>query len=129
MPENVRIDKFLWAVRIFKTRADAAQACAGGKVQLNGYNAKPSKAVNPGDTLSVRKGTALFSYKVLGLTEHRIGASLVPQYLLDCTPETEKEKLRAPMMAAVPQRDRGAGRPTKKERRMMGALLSFLEED
>jgi ribosome-associated heat shock protein Hsp15 len=129
MPENLRIDKYLWAVRIFKTRTDAAQACTAGKVQVNGYNAKPSKTVNPGDLLAVRKGIALFSYKVLGLTEHRIGAALVPQFLEDCTPEEEKEKFRSPMLAAVPQRDRGAGRPTKKERRMMGALLSFLEED
>lgn len=112
-----RIDKYLWAIRAFKTRSDATDACKGGKVKVGGVNAKPSKEVKPGDVIQVKKGTVTYSYKVLQPLEHRVGAKLVPEYALNLTPEAELEKLRAPVETFFITRDRGAGRPTKKDRR------------
>ena len=114
---DTRIDKFLWAIRAFKTRTDATDACKGGKVKIGGVNAKPSKEVKPGDILQVRKGTLTFTYKVLQPLERRVGAKLVPQYAENLTPASELEKLRAPVETFFVARDRGAGRPTKKDRR------------
>jgi ribosome-associated heat shock protein Hsp15 len=114
---DTRIDKYLWAIRAFKTRTDATEACKGGKVKIAGVNAKPSKEVKPGDILQVKKGTVTFTYKVLQPLERRVGAKLVPEYALNLTPESELEKLRAPVETFFITRDRGAGRPTKKDRR------------
>ena len=114
-----RIDKYLWAIRVFKTRTDATEACKGGKVKVDGVNAKPSKEVKPGDILQVRKGSVTFTYKVLQPLEKRVGAKLVPDYAENLTPESELEKLHAPVETFFVTRDRGAGRPTKKERREM----------
>ena len=125
--DSVRLDKYLWAIRVFKTRSEATDACNGNKVKLNGVNAKPSKAVKAGDRIEVRKASVLFSYKVLGLTESRMGAALVPQYADNLTPESELEKLHAPRETIVLRRDRGAGRPTKKDRRQLDALLDDLD--
>lgn len=125
--ESVRLDKYLWAIRVFKTRSDAIDACNGNKVRLSGVPAKPSKAVKPGDTIEVRKGSALFTYKVLQLTESRMGAGLVPQYAENLTPDSELEKLHAPKETIVLQRDRGAGRPTKKDRRQLDELMDNLD--
>jgi len=125
--DSVRLDKYLWAIRVFKTRSEAADACNGNKVKLNGVNAKPSKAVKAGDVIEVRKASVLFSYKVLALTESRMGAALVPQYADNLTPESELEKLHAPRETIVLQRDRGTGRPTKKDRRQLDALLDDLD--
>ena len=112
-----RIDKYLWAIRAFKTRSDATDACKGGKVKVGGVNAKPSKEVKPGDVIQVKKGTVTYTYKVLQPLERRVGAKLVPEYALNLTPEAELEKLRAPVETFFITRDRGAGRPTKKDRR------------
>lgn len=127
--EGVRIDKYLWAIRVYKTRSEAADACNGGKVKLNGTNAKASKTVKPGDALEVHKGPARFSYKVLQLTEHRMGAQLVPQFADNLTPQSELDKLRAPIETIVLMRDRGTGRPTKKERRDLDALIDSFDFD
>ena len=123
MSENVRIDKYLWAIRAFKTRSEAADACNGNKVRIDGTNAKASKAVKPGNLITVRKGPVQYSYRVLQLTESRMGASLVPQYAENLTPESELSKLRAPVETMFLKRDRGTGRPTKKERRVLDALM------
>ena len=123
MTENVRIDKYLWAIRAFKTRSEAAEACNGNKVQIDGTNAKASKAVKPGNLITVRKGPVQYSYRVLQLTESRMGASLVPQYAENLTPESELSKLHAPVETMFLKRDRGTGRPTKKERRVLDALM------
>ncbi len=125
--ESVRLDKYLWAIRVFKTRSDAADACNGNKVKLNSTAAKPSKAVKCGDILEVRRGSAILSYKVLQLTESRMGAALVPQYAEDRTPESELEKLHAPRETIVFQRDKGSGRPTKKDRRQLDGLMDNLD--
>ena len=114
---DARIDKFLWAIRAFKTRTDATDACKGGKVKIAGANVKPSKEVKPGDVLTVKKGSVTYTYKVLQPLERRVGAKLVPEYALNLTPAAELEKLRAPVETFFITRDRGAGRPTKKDRR------------
>ena len=114
---QARIDKYLWAIRAFKTRTDATDACKGGKVKVAGVNAKPSKEVKPGDVLTVKKGSVTYTYKVLQPLERRVGAKLVPEFALNLTPEAELEKLRAPVETFFITRDRGAGRPTKKDRR------------
>ena len=114
-----RIDKYLWAIRAFKTRSDATEACKGGKVKIAGVNAKPSKEVKPGDVIQVRKGTIVFTYQVLKALEHRVGAKLVPDYAENLTPQAELDKLRAPVETFFITRERGAGRPTKKDRREM----------
>ena len=120
---GVRVDTWLWAVRVFKTRSDAAEACRTGKVTINGAEAKPSKELKEGDILTVKKVPIMrYSYKVLGLVERRLPAKDVPTYCLDITPQEELDKLNAPKETFFVVRDRGAGRPTKKERRDMDAL-------
>ncbi len=114
-----RIDKYLWAIRAFKTRSDATDACKGGRVKVAGVNAKPSKEVRSGDIVQVRKGAVLYTYKVLKPLEHRVGAKLVPDYAENLTPQAELDKLRAPVETFFITRDRGTGRPTKKDRREM----------
>ena len=116
-PGPVRIDKYLWAIRVFKTRSDATDACKGGKVRVGDSPAKPSKLVAPGDKISVRKGSVTYLYKVLQPLEHRLGAKLVPEYAENLTDPAELEKLRAPVESFFLRRDRGMGRPTKKDRR------------
>ena len=126
--DSVRIDKYLWAVRLYKTRSEATDACNGNKVRINGTVSKPSKAVKIGDTVEVHKGLAVLSYKVLQLSENRMGAQLVPEYAEDKTPESERAKLHAPKETVVLRRDKGAGRPTKKDRRTLDALREMLDE-
>lgn len=125
--DSVRIDKFLWAVRLYKTRSEATDACNGNKVRVNSAVAKPSKAVKIGDVVEVHKGPAVLSYKVLQLSENRMGAQLVPDYAEDLTPESEREKFHAPRETIVLRRDKGSGRPTKKDRRELDALMELLD--
>ena len=124
---EVRVDKYLWAIRAFKTRSEAADACKGGKVKLDNVNAKPSKAVQAGDVLHVRKGAITYIYKVVQPTEHRVGAKLVPQFAENITPAAELEKLRAPVETFFLTRDRGAGRPTKKDRREIEQIWDAID--
>ena len=128
--ESTRIDKYLWAVRLFKTRGEATEACKGNKVTVNGADVKPSKEVRPGDILTVRKGSVHFTYRVTALLEKRVGAREVEKYAENLTPESELAKLQAPVETFFIRRDRGTGRPTKKERREMDSLYdSFFGED
>ena len=126
MADSTRIDKFLWSIRVFKTRADATEACKGGKVTVNGQDAKPSKEVKGGDVISVRKGAIHYTYKVLLPIEKRQGAKEVEKYAQNLTPESEMKKMNAPVETFFVKRDRGAGRPTKKERREMDGLYDSL---
>ena len=128
MSDSVRIDKFVWAIRLFKTRSDATEACIGNKVQLNGVPVKPAKTVKTGDIVSVRKGAVQFTYKVLQPAEQRMGAKLVPEFAENLTPQEELDKLKAPVETFFVRRDRGTGRPTKKERRDMDALWAGFDE-
>ena len=127
MADSVRIDKFVWAIRLYKTRSEATEACNGNKVQLNGAPVKASKPVKVGDTVSVRKGVALFTFKVLQIAEQRMGAQKGPEYAENLTPQSELDKLHAPHETFFVRRDRGTGRPTKKDRREMEALWDSLE--
>lgn len=127
--EEVRIDKYLWAIRVYKTRTEATDACKGGKVRVNGADTKPSKPVKVGDTIVARKGPVVYTYKVLQLIDKRQGAKLVPDYAENQTSAEELAKLRAPVETFFLKRDRGAGRPTKKDRRQMEDLWSTLEFD
>ena len=124
---EVRIDKYLWAIRVFKTRTEATEACNGGKVKISGVNAKPSKNVQPGDIISVRKGAVNFEYRVIQPLDKRVGAKLVPDYAENLTPQEELDKMRAPVETFFVTRDRGAGRPTKKDRREIEQLWDSLD--
>jgi ribosome-associated heat shock protein Hsp15 len=122
MPEETRIDKFLWAIRVFKTRTEATEACKGGKIRINDVEAKPSRTVKAGDSVVVRRGAAHFTYKVIVPIDKRQGAQAVPLYATNLTPESEIEKLRTPKETFFVQRDPGSGRPTKKDRRQLEQL-------
>ena len=126
--DEPRIDKYLWAIRVFKTRSEATEACKGGKVKVAGIPAKPSRAIQAGEVIQVRKGIVTYTYKVLRPLENRVGAKLVPDYAENLTPEAELEKLKAPVESFFVTRDRGAGRPTKKDRRAMEQLWDALDE-
>ena len=119
MADTERIDKLLWAIRVFKTRTEATDACKGGKVKIAGVNAKPSRLVKPGETIEIRKGAVQYTYRIIASTSHRVGARLVPEYAENLTPQSEIDKLRAPVETFFLKRDRGWGRPTKKDRRSM----------
>lgn len=126
----VRIDKFLWAIRVYKTRTEASDACRGGKVTMGGAVVKPSREVKADDVICVRKGQVLYTYRVLMPLEKRVGAKDVPAHAENLTPQHELDKLRAPVETFFIRRDRGTGRPTKKERREMDLLYgSFFVDD
>ena len=126
--DSIRIDKYIWAIRLYKTRSEASDACNGNKDRINSSTAKPSKAVKVGDVIEVHKGAATLTYKVLQLSENRMGAQLVPDYAQDLTPESERAKMHAPKETIILHRDRGSGRPTKKERRELDALRDMLDQ-
>ena len=115
--ENVRIDKWLWAVRIFKTRSLAAEACRAGHVSIAGQPVKPSRSVRPCDVIVARTGEITRTVKVRELIDRRVGAKIVNQYLEDQTPASEYQKPREKNFLPVPLRGKGEGRPTKKDRR------------
>lgn len=120
---EARIDKWLWSVRIFKTRTIAAEACKKGRITINGVNAKPSKTVHEGDTVQVRKPPVTYSFKVLQAIENRVGAKLVPQMMENITPRDQYELLEMNRIGGFVQRAAGLGRPTKKDRREMDDFL------
>ena len=117
MNEHVRVDKWLWAVRLFKTRSLASEACRKGGVKVNGAEVKPSRELHVNDVVSVRKNPVTYQYKVIALTEKRMGAKLVPGFMEDITPPGELEILEMQKYMKWSERDRGTGRPTKKDRR------------
>ena len=129
---EIRLDKYLWAVRVFKTRSDAADAIRNNRVLVNDAYAKPSREVKEGDIISVKRMPVTYSYKVLALVSSRQGAKNVPQYCLNITPQEELDKLTVPRETIFVFRERGTGRPTKKERREIDALMDgfyFDEEE
>lgn len=129
MAEEVRIDKYLWSIRVYKTRSDATDACKGGKIRINGADIKPSRNVRSGDVITVRKGAVTYTYRVISPIDKRQGAKLVSEYAENLTPQEELDKLRAPVETFFLKRDRGSGRPTKKERRQMDSLWDALSLD
>lgn len=114
---EVRIDKWMWATRIFKTRSVAADACKKGRVMMSGVAVKPSRMVKVGDVIQVRKPPVTFSFKVLELAQNRMGAKLVPQYMENVTPPEQYEILEMNRISGFVNRAKGLGRPTKKDRR------------
>lgn len=126
---TVRLDKWLWAVRIFKTRSDAADACRTNKVLVNGSYVKPSREVRVGDTVTVKKMPVVYSYRVVALVSSRQPAKEVPNYAENLTPQEELDKLFVPKLTIFVQRDRGTGRPTKRERREIDSLMDEIYYD
>ena len=121
---EVRVDKYLWAMRIYKTRSIATDACKCGRVKMNGTEVKPSRAFHVGDIFTVRKGPITYTYRILQLANNRLGAKMVPEYLQDITPKEQLELLELARFAAQSGRDRGTGRPTKKDRREIEQFFS-----
>ena len=117
MSEGIRIDKWLWAVRIFKTRSMASDYCKSAKVIIDGVSVKPSRIIHLDEVVSVKRPPAIYSYKVKGLISKRVSASLAAKHVENITPQSELDKLSQIQESAFFVRERGAGRPTKKERR------------
>ncbi|MBM3834410.1 MAG: RNA-binding S4 domain-containing protein [Verrucomicrobia bacterium] len=121
--DAVRIDKWLWAVRVFKTRTLASEACKAGHVQILGQAIKPSREIRANEVIAIKIGIMTKTLKVVGVIDKRVGAKLVPQHAEDQTPASEYEKLKEQSQQPVFVRPAGFGRPTKKERRAIGRLF------
>lgn len=121
---EVRIDKWLWAVRVFKTRTVATDACKKGRVMVDDVVVKPSRTVKPGDVVKVRKPPVTYSFKVLQVTQNRLGAKLVPEYLENVTPASELHLLDVVKISGFVDRRKGLGRPTKREGRKLEEFTS-----
>jgi ribosome-associated heat shock protein Hsp15 len=134
---EARLDKWLWAARIFKTRTMAADACKNGRVMIDGVKMKPSRMIKEGDVLQVRKPPVTYSFKVLKAIQNRVGAKLVPEVLENVTTPDQYELLEMNRISGFVGRARGTGRPTKKERRELDDFVQpaffgdfdFLEDD
>ncbi len=124
MSEVARIDKWLWAARIFKTRSVAADACKNGRVKIGGINVKPSHTIKAGEVVSVKKSPVVYSFKVLKAIEQRVGAKLLPEIYENVTEAKQYELLEMSRISGFVDRARGTGRPTKKERRALDAFAA-----
>ena len=122
MADSARIDKWLWASRIFKTRSIAADACKNGRVTIGGVNVKPSRPLKAGEVVSVKKPPITYSFRVLKCIEQRVGAKLVPEIYENVTDPKQYELLEMSRISGFIDRQRGTGRPTKKDRRAMEAF-------
>ena len=125
MEEVARIDKWLWAARIFKTRSIAADACKNGRVTIGGVNVKPSHVIKVGETVSVRKPPITYSFRILKTIEQRVGAKLLPEIYENVTSPDQYELLEMNRISGFVDRARGTGRPTKKDRRAMDAFFNI----
>jgi ribosome-associated heat shock protein Hsp15 len=126
--KTVRIDKFLWSVRLYKTRSIATDECRKGRIFIDNIQVKPSRLVGAGEIILVKKPPVNYTYRIIEPIENRVSAKLVEQYMLDLTPDEEKVKLDVKQSAGVIFRDKGTGRPTKKERRLIDKLKEDLSE-
>lgn len=122
---EVRIDKWLWAMRVFKTRTIATDACKKGRVSMGGTVVKPSRLIKVGDVVDVRKPPITYTFRVVGLTENRLGAKLVPDYLENLTPQSQYDLLEMTRISGFVDRRKGLGRPTKRDGR---EISRFKEE-
>lgn len=129
MKTEVRIDKWMWAVRLFKTRSIASEACKKGKILIQNTVVKPSRNVKVGDVICIRRNPVLFSFKVLALTENRMNAKLVNEFVENVTTPDQLELIELGKLAAQNGRDRGTGRPTKKERRDLDEFIEPVYSD
>lgn len=125
MNASVRIDKWLWSVRVYKTRNQAADACRAGKIKMDGIAVKPSRDVKPGDVIEISMAPIKKTLEVIEPIKNRVGAKLVPQFANDLTPQAEYDKLKLINEMNFEHRDRGTGRPTKKQRR----LIDYLKDE
>ncbi len=121
--EEVRIDKWLWAVRVFKTRTQAVEACKKGRVTMKDVTVKPSRTVKVGDEISVKKPPITYTFRVLALAENRMGAKLVPNFLENITPQEQYDILEMSRISGFVARSKGMGRPTKREGRDLKAFI------
>lgn len=129
MSKEVRIDKWIWAMRIFKTRTIAAEACKKGRVMIGDVAVKPSRTVKPGDIVSVRKPPVTYSFRVKAVTENRLGAKLVPDYMENITPQSQLDLLDVIKISGFIDRRKGLGRPTKREGRQLEEFTSQVFDD
>lgn len=121
--EEVRIDKWLWAVRIFKTRTLAVEACKKGRIEIGGVTVKPARMVRAGDEISVRKSPITYTFRVLAVAENRMGAKLVPEYMENITSKEQYDILEMSRISGFVARSKGLGRPTKREGRDLKAFV------
>ena len=135
---EVRIDKWLWAMRIFKTRTVATEACKKGRVLMGGVAVKPSRTIKEGDIINVRKPPVTYSFRVKALAQNRLGARLVPEYMENITPKSELDLLDVVRISGFIDRRKGLGRPTNREGRDLAEFtesmsdgwdLDFLDDD
>jgi len=126
---SCRLDKFVWCVRLTKTRTLATELVQKGKIRLNNASAKPSKDVKIGDIVSIVRNNATFSYKIKDLLDRRVGAKLVPDYLIDVTDPAEVEKFREYQAAQSVYREYGTGRPSRKDRDSFESFFEWLEDE
>lgn len=125
---EVRIDKWLWAMRIFKTRTIATEACKKGRVYVGDALAKPSRTIKVGDIVKVRKPPVTYSFRVLALTQNRLGAKLVPEYMENITPKSELDLLEIVKISGFIDRRKGLGRPTKREGRELAEFTKSMSD-
>ncbi|MEA1887898.1 MAG: RNA-binding S4 domain-containing protein [Bacteroidota bacterium] len=123
--EDQRIDKFLWSVRIYKTRSIATGACKKGRIIIYDMQVKPARLVTPGEIIKVKKPPVLYTYSIKEIPPSRVSAKMVNDYIEDLTPEEEKIKLDMKQKTRARYRYKGSGRPTKKERRDLDKLMDF----
>ena len=126
---EARIDKWLWAARIFKTRSLAADACKSGRITLNGVQVKPSRTVKEGDEVGVKKSPVTYTFRVKQAIEKRVGAKLLPDILEDITTPEQYESLEMQRSSGFVGRAKGTGRPTKKDRRALDDFAQNASED
>ncbi len=126
--KSIRIDKFLWSVRVYKTRSIASDACRKGRIIINNIQVKPSRVITNDEIIIVKKPPVVYTYKVIEPIENRVSAKLVDQYVQDLTSDEEKAKLNIKTIVISGIRDKGSGRPTKKERRLIDKLQDGLPD-
>ena len=132
MNSEARIDKWLWAARVYKTRTLASDACKNGRITINGALAKPSRTVKVGDQVGVKKSPITYTFRVLQAIEKRVGAKLLPEVFENITPPEQYELLEMNRISGFIDRARGTGRPTKKDRRALDDFADtpiFIDED
>ena len=127
-PDKVRIDKYLWSVRVFKSRSMASDACNGGKVKVDGVSCKPSREIKPGETITIKMNGIERVFKVVALLDKRVAAPLVPEFCSDLTPQSEFDKQKM-LHAKFEFRDPGSGRPTKKDYREIEQLKYYFDDE
>lgn len=128
MPAEERIDKWLWATRVFKTRTIATEACKKGRVMVGDTPVKPSRTIHVGDIIKVRKPPVTYSFEVLALTQNRLGARLVPDYLRNVTPQSELDLLEIVKINGFIDRRKGLGRPTKRDGRRLSEFTDSISD-